>query len=73
MKRIVKPTSTSKQSIPKTPIMPGKTEENSEPQGVNLEPSKEQLTPIPFVSLDTSIDSEKPDLTPIPKKKPKIS
>ena len=73
MKRIVKPTSTSNQSIPKTPIMPGKTEENSEPQGVNLEPSKEQLTPIPFVSLDTSIDSEKPDLTPIPKKKPKIS
>ena len=44
MKKIVKPTSTSKQSIPKTPIMPGKTEENSvdlEPQEVNLDPSKE--------------------------------
>jgi len=76
MKKIVKPTQTSKQSIPKTPIMPDKTEENSvslEPQEVNLEPSKEQLTPIPFVPLDESLGSDKPNLTPIPKKRPKIS
>ena len=76
MKKIVKSTSTSQQSIPKTPIMPTKTEENSvdlKPQEVNLEPSKEELTPIPLVSLDKSIGSDKPDLTPIPKKKPKIS
>ena len=76
MKKIVKPTSTSTQSIPKTPIMPDKTEENSvdlKPQEVNLEPSKEQLTPIPLVSLDKSLGSDKPNLTPIPKKKPKIT
>ena len=76
MKKIVKPTSTSKQSIPKTPIMPDKTEENSvnlEPQEVNLEPLKEQLTPIPFVALDKSIGSDESNLTPIPKKKLKIS
>ena len=76
MKKILKPTSTSKQSIPKTPIMPDKTEENSvdlRPQEVNLEPSKVQLTPIPFVSLDKSLEPDKPNLTPIPKKKPKIT
>jgi len=76
MKKILKPTSTSKQSIPKTPIMPDKTEEksvDSKPQEVNLEPSKEQLTPIPFVSLDKSLEPDKPNLTPIPKKKPKIT
>ncbi len=76
IKKIVKPTPTSKQSVPKTPIMPIKTEENSvdlEPQEINLEPSKEQLTPIPFVSLDKPTDLDKPKLTPIPKKKPKIS
>ncbi len=76
IKKITKPTPTSKQSIPKTPIMPDKTEEKSvnlEPQEVNLEPSKEQLTPIPFASLDNSIGSDEPNLTPIPKKKPKIS
>ncbi len=76
MKKLVKPTPTSKQSIPKTPIMPDKPEENSvdlEPQNVNLEPSKEQLTPIPFAPIDKPIDSDKPNLTPIPKKKPKIT
>ena len=76
MKKIVKSTQTSKQSIPKTPIMPDKTEENSvslEPQEVNLEPSKEQLTPIPFGTLDESLGSDKPNLTPIPKKRPKIT
>ena len=76
IKKILKPTSTSKQSIPKTPIMPDKPEENSvdlEPQKVNLEPSKEQLTPIPFAPIDKPVDSDKPNLTPIPKKKPKIT
>ncbi len=76
LKKLVKPTPTSKQSIPKTPIMPDKPEENSvdlEPQNVNLEPSKEQLTPIPFAPIDKPIDSDKPNLTPIPKKKLKIT
>jgi len=76
IKKMLKPTSTSKQSIPKTPIMPDKSEENSvdlEPQKVNLEPSKEQLTPIPFAPIDKPVDSDKPNLTPIPKKKPKIT
>ncbi|MHA1240018.1 MAG: hypothetical protein ACTSQU_04415 [Promethearchaeota archaeon] len=70
IKKMLKPTPTSKQSIPKTPIMPAKTEEKSvdlEPQKVNLESSKEQLTPIPFAPID------KPNLTPIPKKKLKIT
>ena len=76
IKKMLKPTPTSKQSIPKTPIMPAKPEENSVdlgPQKVNLESSKEQLTPIPFAPNDKSIDSDKPNLTPIPKKKPKIT
>lgn len=76
LKKMLKPTPTSKQSIPKTPIMPDKPEENSvdlEPQKVNLESSEEQLTPIPFAPIDKPIDSDKPNLTPIPKKKPKIT
>ncbi|TET01414.1 MAG: hypothetical protein E3J90_03270 [Promethearchaeota archaeon] len=76
IKKLLKPTQTSKQSIPKTPIMPDKTEENSvdlEPQKVNLESSEEQLTPIPFAPIEKPIGSDKPNLTPIPKKKPKIS
>ena len=76
IKKMLKPTPTSTQSIPKTPIMPDKTEENSvdiEPQKINLETSNEQLTPIPFAPFEKPIDSDKPNLTPIPKKKPKIS
>lgn len=76
IKKMIKPPLTSKQSIPKTPIMPEKTEEKSidlKPLDLNLEPSKEQLTLIPLESFNKPIVSDKPDLTPIPKKKPKIS
>ena len=75
IRKISKPPQSSKQSIPKTPIMPSKTEEKSvvvKPQPVNLEPLKEQLTAIPFEPLDSLIDSDKSELTPIPKKTPKI-
>ncbi len=76
MRKISKPPQTSKQSIPKTPIMPDKTEEKSvdvKLQPAKLEPSKEQLTPIPIDPLDSLIDSGEPELTPIPKKTPKIT
>jgi len=75
IKKLSKPTPISKLSIPKTPIIPDKTEEESvdfETQEVNLEPSKERLTPIPFEPLDSLINSDKTELTPIPKKTPKI-
>ncbi len=75
LKKIIKPPQTSKQSIPKTLFIAKKTEEKSvdlKPQQVNLAPSKEQLTAIPFEPLDSLIDSDKPELTPIPKKTPKI-
>ncbi len=76
IKRMIKPPPTSKQSIPKTPIIPNKTVEKSvvlKPIDVNLEPSKEQLSPIPLEPFEKPIILDKPDLTPIPKKTPKIS
>ena len=76
LRKISKPPQTSKQSIPKTLFIAKKTEEKSvdiKPQPVNLEPSKEQLTPIPIDPLDSLMDSGKPELTPIPKKTPKIT
>ena len=76
IKKLIKPPQASKQSIPKTPIMPDKTVEKSvvlKPLDVNLEPSKEQLSPIPLEPFDKPIISNKPDLTPISKKTPKIT
>ena len=76
IKKLSKPPPLSKQSIPKTLFIAKKKEEKSvdlEPQEVNLEPSKERLTPIPFESFDSLTDLEEPELSPIPKKTPKIS
>jgi len=75
LKKITRPPQSSKQAVPKTPIMPDKSLEKTvdiKPQAVTSEPSKKQLSPIPLESLDESIISGKPVLTPIPKKKPKI-
>jgi len=76
LKKLIKPPQSSEQLIPKTPIVSEKTVEKTvdiKPQDVNLEPSKEKLTPIPLEPSDKPISSDKPDLTPIPKKKPKIT
>ena len=75
LKKIIRPPQNSKQAIPKTPIVPDKSLEKTvdiKPQAVTSEPPKKQLSPIPLESLDESIISGKPVLTPIPKKKPKI-
>ncbi|MBY9009237.1 MAG: hypothetical protein KGD74_05170 [Candidatus Lokiarchaeota archaeon] len=76
IKKMIKPPQTSKQLIPKTPIKQDKTVLKPvviKPQEVNLEPTKEQLTPIPLEPFGQPKGSDKPDLTPIPKKKPKIT